>query len=145
MNDREEWRKRVRDIRATSVIWWWWWWHMEKKLYSNYTRILRAILKKTRRQQHPAKSSCKATYHPSRKLYKLDEPDIWDIAKGVGMNSSATYSCGPLHIDEQRKDDKLEPIYNSSVPIQDQPGEMEDSDGWRERVRENHAGGVTWW
>ena len=30
-----------------------------------------------------------------------------------------TYSCGPLHIDEQRQDDQLEPIYNSSVPIQD--------------------------
>ena len=27
MNDREEWRERVRDIRATSVIWWWWWWY----------------------------------------------------------------------------------------------------------------------
>ena len=26
MNDREEWRKRVRDIRAASTIWWWWWW-----------------------------------------------------------------------------------------------------------------------
>ena len=25
MNDREEWRERVRDIRATSTIWWWWW------------------------------------------------------------------------------------------------------------------------
>ena len=25
MNDREEWRDRVRDIRATSAIWWWWW------------------------------------------------------------------------------------------------------------------------
>ena len=30
MNDREEWRERVRDIRATSAIWWWWW------LYSQY-------------------------------------------------------------------------------------------------------------
>ena len=26
MNDREEWRERVRDIRATSATWWWWWW-----------------------------------------------------------------------------------------------------------------------
>ena len=26
MNDREEWRERVWDIRATSAIWWWWWW-----------------------------------------------------------------------------------------------------------------------
>ena len=25
MNDREEWRERVRDIHATSAIWWWWW------------------------------------------------------------------------------------------------------------------------
>ena len=24
MNDREEWRERVRDIRATSMIWWCW-------------------------------------------------------------------------------------------------------------------------
>ena len=26
MNDREEWRERVRDIRATNAIWWWSWW-----------------------------------------------------------------------------------------------------------------------
>ena len=25
MNDREKWRERVRDIRATSMTWWWWW------------------------------------------------------------------------------------------------------------------------
>ena len=31
MNDREEWRERVRDIRATSAIWWWWY------LNSNYS------------------------------------------------------------------------------------------------------------
>ena len=24
MNDREKWRERVRDIRASSTIWWWW-------------------------------------------------------------------------------------------------------------------------
>ena len=24
MNDREKWRERVRDIRATSMTWWWW-------------------------------------------------------------------------------------------------------------------------
>ena len=28
MNDREEWRERVRDIRATSARWWWWWWYI---------------------------------------------------------------------------------------------------------------------
>ena len=25
MNDRETWRERVRDIRASSTSWWWWW------------------------------------------------------------------------------------------------------------------------
>ena len=25
-NDREMWRERVRDIRASGTIWWWWWW-----------------------------------------------------------------------------------------------------------------------
>ena len=27
MNDREKWRERVRDIRATSTTWGWWWWY----------------------------------------------------------------------------------------------------------------------
>ena len=26
MNHREEWRKRVRDIRASGTTWWWWRW-----------------------------------------------------------------------------------------------------------------------
>ena len=60
--------------------------HMEKKLDSNYTRMLRAILNKTWRQ-HPQNSNCTATYHPSRKLSKLDEQDMWDTAGEVGANS----------------------------------------------------------
>ena len=27
--------------------------------------------------------------------------------------------CGPLHMDEQRQDDQLEPTYSSSEPIRD--------------------------
>ena len=26
MNDREKWRERVRDTRASRATWWWWWW-----------------------------------------------------------------------------------------------------------------------
>ena len=36
MNNREKWRERVRDIRATSVTWWWWWYiysHPETDLF----------------------------------------------------------------------------------------------------------------
>ena len=25
MNNREKWRERVRDIRASGTTWWWWW------------------------------------------------------------------------------------------------------------------------
>ena len=25
MNDREKWREKVRDIRASGMTWWWWW------------------------------------------------------------------------------------------------------------------------
>ena len=43
-------------------------------------------------------------------------------------------------MDEQRQDDQLESIYNSSVSIQeDLPGAMDYRDGWRERVREIRA------
>ena len=34
MNDREEWRERVRDIRAASTIWWWWWWLTKNKNFT---------------------------------------------------------------------------------------------------------------
>ena len=36
MNDREEWRERVRDIRATSAIWWWW--------FPSKTRYLNTVI-----------------------------------------------------------------------------------------------------
>ena len=42
-----------------------------------------------------------------------------DTDREVGTNSKVTYSSGPLHMDEQRHDDHLEPTYNSSVTIQD--------------------------
>ena len=42
---------------------------------------------------------------------------MWDTAGEVGTNSKVTYSCRPLHVDEQRQDDQLEPTYTSSVPI----------------------------
>ena len=48
MNDREEWRERVRDIRATSAIWWWWWWwwgySMTCSLYTWIYMICKHIL-----------------------------------------------------------------------------------------------------
>ena len=36
MNDREEWRERVGDIRASGTTWgWWWWWFVIVRKRSN--------------------------------------------------------------------------------------------------------------
>ena len=92
--------------------------YMEKELDNNYTRTLWAILNNSRRQ-HPTKQQLYGHLPPIMKTIQLDEPDMRDTAGEVGMNSQATYSCGPLHMGEQRQDDQLEPIYSSFVPIQD--------------------------
>ena len=51
MNDREDWRERVRDIRATSAIWWWWWYiyaenRRKIKRYILFCFDIRFVLKK---------------------------------------------------------------------------------------------------
>ena len=50
------------------------------------------------RGSNPQNSSCTVTFHSSRTLSKLDEPDMRDTTGEVRMK----YSCGPLHMDEQR-------------------------------------------
>ena len=64
-------------------------------------------------------SRCTVTYHPSQKISRFDEKDMRDTAGEVRTNSKVMYSCGNLHTDEQGLGDKLEPIYNNLVLIQD--------------------------
>ena len=59
---------------------------MEKKLDSNYTRMLQAILNKSWRQ-HPTKQQLYDHLPPITKICKLDEPDVWDTAGEVGTSS----------------------------------------------------------
>ena len=48
MNDREKWRERVRDIRASGTTWrWWWWWSLsdqysEERPWRERVRDIRA-------------------------------------------------------------------------------------------------------
>ena len=39
MNDREKWRERVKDIRASGTTWWWWWY-----IYIHFFVKLKSIL-----------------------------------------------------------------------------------------------------
>ena len=40
MNDREKWRERARDIRASGTTWWWWWWWWNGFKYCYLTQII---------------------------------------------------------------------------------------------------------
>ena len=83
MNDREEWRERVRDIRATSTIWWWWWYytrsvsvHEGYELHGRWSGTWRKSLTTIAQECYelywtnpgsniPQNNSCSGTNHPS--------------------------------------------------------------------------------
>ena len=67
----------------------------------------------------PQDTNYTATCLPSRKLYKLDEPDMQDTAGEARTNSSVMYSYGPPHMAKQKQDDQLEHTYSSYVRIRD--------------------------
>ena len=88
------------------------------KLDGNYTRMLRAILNMSWRQ-HSTKHQYTATYLPSRKISKLDEPDTQDTAGEARTSSEVMYFYGPPPMAEQSQDGQLEHTYSSSVKIRD--------------------------
>ena len=67
----------------------------------------------------PQDTNYTATCLPSRKLYKLDEPDTQDTAGEARTSSSVIYSYGPPHMAKQKQDDQLEHTYNRYVRIWD--------------------------
>ena len=91
---------------------------LEKKLDGNYTRMLRAILNMSW-LQHPTRRNCTVTYHLSRKLYKLDEPDMPDTAGEAKTRSYVMCSCGPPHMANQKQGDQFKHSYSSYVMIRD--------------------------
>ena len=122
---------------------------MEKKLDGNYTRMIRAILNKFWRQ-HPIKQQLYGHLPPITKTRQvrwtrhaghcwgsgdrlINEILLWTPSHGRAKagRPARTYmqqfcadtGCSP--------EDLLESIGNR--------------DGWRERVREIYADGVTWW
>ena len=71
MNDREEWRERVRDIHATSAIWWYGSNGSVWKLFI----FDRTVLKKIKKEQHKnVNTKIQWTWFPN--LSELDNP-IW--------------------------------------------------------------------
>ena len=67
----------------------------------------------------PRDANCTATYLPSRKLYRSDEPDTPDTAGEAKTSSLVTYYYGPPHMAKQKQDDQPELTYSSYVRTQD--------------------------
>ena len=88
---------------------------LKKKLDSNYTRMLRAILNRSW-WQRPTRHQLYGHLPPITKTIQVRRTRH---AGEAGMNSSVMYSYGPLHMAKQKQDDQLEYTYSSYVRIRD--------------------------
>ena len=86
---------------------------MEKKLDGNYTRMLRAILNKFW-SPPPRKQQLYSHLPPITKTIQVRQSRYAGHCWRSGDDS-----WEPLHMDEQKQVDQLEPTYSSSVVIQD--------------------------
>ena len=122
---------------------------LEKKLDGNYTRMLRAILNKSRRQ-HPTKHQlyghpplitktiqARRTRHIGHCWRSRDEliSDVllWTPTYGRSKAGRSARS----YIQQLCEDTGCSPEYL--------PGTMNDNEKWQERVRDIRASGTTWW
>ena len=116
--------------------------HMEKKLDTNYTRMLWAILNKSCKQ-YPTNQQLyghllpimitiqvRQTRHAGHCWRSRDEliSDILLWTPSHGRVKAGQQLCADI-----------------GHSLEDLLGAMDDRDGWRERVREICAGGMTWW
>ena len=122
---------------------------IEKKLDSDYTRILRAILNKARRQ-HPTKQQlyghlplitktiqARRTRHAGHCWRSKDEL-ISDVLQWTPSHGQAKTGRPARNYIQQ-------PCADTEYSPEDLPEAMDDGEGWRERVRDICAVGVTWW
>ena len=83
---------------------------LNKNAASNIEQVLAAT---------PHDAPITATCPPSRKLFKLDEPDMQDTAGEAETSSYVIYSYGPPHMAGQKQDDQHEHAFSSYVRIRD--------------------------
>ena len=123
---------------------------MEKKLDSNYTRMLRAspgtILNKSWRH-HPTKKQLYGYLPTHHENYQSQTNQTCETLLEKDELISDILLWTPSH--RRAKAGRSARSYiqelcpDSGFNLEGLPGAMDDRDGWRERVRENHAGSVT--
>ena len=122
---------------------------LEKKLDGNYTRMLRAILKKSWRQ-HPARHQLYGHLPPITKTIQVRRTryagHCW---RSMDVLISDVLLWTPAY--GQAKTGRLARTYiqqlckDSGCSSKDLPEAMNDRDKWWERVRDIRTSGTTWW
>ena len=122
---------------------------MEKKLDGNYTRMLRVILNKFWRQ-HPTRHQLYGHLPPITKTiqvrrtrhagycWRSRDELISDVLLWTPTHGRAKAGRPARTYIQQLCED-------TGCSPEDQPEAMNDREEWRERVRDIHAGGTTWW
>ena len=119
---------------------------MEKKLDSNYTRMLQAILNKLWRPHstkhqlygHPPPITKTIQVGRNRHCRRIKDELISDVLRW-------TPSHGRAKAGEPARTYIQQLCADTGCSLDDLLEAMDDRDGWRERVRDIHADDPTWW
>ena len=122
---------------------------LEKKLDRNYTRMLRAVLNKSRRQ-HPTRHQLGGHLPPISKTIQVRQTrhvgHCWrskdELISDV-LLWTPTYGRAKAGRPARTYIQQL--CEDTGCSPEDLPEAMNDREKWRERVRDIRAGGTTWW
>ena len=122
---------------------------MEKKLDSNYSRMLWAILNKSWRQQSP-KQQLYGYLQPITKTIQIRwtrHADHWWRSRDEVISDVLlwTPSHGRAKAGRPAWTYIQELCADTRCSLEDLLEEMDDKEGWQERVRDICADGATWW
>ena len=122
---------------------------LEKKLDGNYTRMLRAVLNKSRRL-HPTRHQLYGHLLPITKTIQVRRTrhagHCWrskdELISDV-LLWTPTYGCAKAGRPARTYIQQL--CEDTGCNPEDLPEAMNDREKWRERVRDIRAGSTTWW
>ena len=122
---------------------------LEKKLDSNYTRMLRAILNKSERQ-HPTKHQLYGHLPPITKTIQAIRTrhtgHCWkSIDELISDVLVWTSTYGRAKAGRPARTYIQQLCENTGCSPEELPEAMNDREMWRERFRDIRAGGRTWW
>ena len=122
---------------------------MKKKLDSNYTRMLQAILNKSWRQ-HPTKQQLYGHLPPIMKTIQVRRTrhveHCWRNRDELISDILLwTPSHGRAKAEWPARTYIQQLCADTGCSLEDLQGVMDDREGWQERVKEIRTGSMTWW